>query len=169
MSRPILADAIAHHVWATDRILAACEGLDAAQLASIVPGTYGSIIDTLRHTVGADTRYLLLLSGGVVADIDESAMDVPALRAAMRDHGPVWQEVVAGELDADRELTRRHDDGSSTTAPLGVRLAQVVHHGTDHRSQVCTALTNLGIEPPEIDVWAWADAHDRLTETAPTS
>jgi uncharacterized damage-inducible protein DinB len=37
-----------------------------------------------------------------------------------------------------------------------VRLAQVVHHGTDHRSQVSTALTSLGVEPPDIDVWAYA-------------
>jgi hypothetical protein len=33
---------------------------------------------------------------------------------------------------------------------------KVVHHGTDHRSQVCTALTSLGVEPPDIDVWAYA-------------
>ena len=29
-------------------------------------------------------------------------------------------------------------------------------------------LTELGIEPPEIDVWAWAWDHDRLRETDPT-
>jgi uncharacterized damage-inducible protein DinB len=37
-----------------------------------------------------------------------------------------------------------------------VRLAQVVHHGTDHRSQIATALTTLGVTPPEMDVWEWA-------------
>jgi uncharacterized damage-inducible protein DinB len=44
----------------------------------------------------------------------------------------------------------------------------VVHHGTDHRSQVCTALTRLGVEPPEIDVWAWAWSRGTLLETPPT-
>ena len=39
---------------------------------------------------------------------------------------------------------------------MGIRLAQALHHGTDHRSQICTALTTLGVEPPEIDVWAFA-------------
>lgn len=168
MSRPILADAFAHHVWATDRILAACEAVDPAQLGSTVPGTYGSIIDTLRHTVGADASYLSLLSGGRVERIDEAVMDIPALRAVMRDHGPVWQEILAGDLDADLELTRRHDDGAVSTAPVGVRLAQAVHHGTDHRSQVCTALTALGVEPPDIDVWAWAWSHGKLVEIPPT-
>lgn len=51
---------------------------------------------------------------------------------------------------------------------MGVRLAQVVHHGTDHRSQVCTALTSLGVTPPEIDVWAYAQATGReRAEQAP--
>jgi uncharacterized damage-inducible protein DinB len=40
--------------------------------------------------------------------------------------------------------------------PIGIRLAQVLHHGSDHRSQICTALTSLGVTPPEIDLWAYA-------------
>jgi uncharacterized damage-inducible protein DinB len=75
---------------------------------------------------------------------------------------------VAGDLDPERPVTRLRDDGSTSTAPLGVRLAQVLHHGTDHRSQVCTALTSLGIEPPLIDVWDYAESQGRLVETPPT-
>jgi uncharacterized damage-inducible protein DinB len=168
MTRPILADAFAHHVWATDKLLEACGPLDPDQLATTVPGTYGSIIETLRHTVGADVSYLVLLSDGKVADVDEYGMDIPALRAAMRELGPVWQWVVAQDLDPDRSYVRTREDGSTSTAPLGVRLAQVIHHGTDHRSQVCTALSTLGIEPPEIDAWAWAATEGKLGETPPT-
>jgi len=168
MTRPILADAFAHHVWATDKILEACEVLSPEALGTTVPGTYGSIIATLRHTVGADASYLSLLSEGRVSDVDEDSMDLAALRAAMRELGPVWQWLVAQELDPDRMILRRRDDGSTSTAPLGVRLAQVVHHGTDHRSQVCTALSTLGIELPDIDVWAWADTQGTLAETPPS-
>jgi uncharacterized damage-inducible protein DinB len=169
MSRPILADAFAHHVWATETILAACEALDPEQLGTNVPGTYGSIIETLRHTVGADASYLALLSEGRASDIDEASMDLPALRTAMRALGPEWQWLVAQDLDPDRQVVRLREDGSTSTAPLGVRLAQVIHHGTDHRSQVCTALSTIGIEPPEIDVWAWADSQGTLSETPPTA
>jgi hypothetical protein len=56
-------------------------------------------------------------------------------------------------------------------APVGVRLAQVVQHGTDHWSQVSTALTLLGVEPPDIAVWAYGDAtgrsHEEKVEAAP--
>jgi uncharacterized damage-inducible protein DinB len=47
-------------------------------------------------------------------------------------------------------------------APLGIRLAQALHHGTDHRSQVCTALTTLGIEPPAIDLWDYGALDGRV-------
>lgn len=164
MSRPILADAFDHHVWATLRLIDACLPLTAEQLATTVPGTFGSILDTLRHLVGADRSYLELLSGGRAADIDEEAMDLAGLRGAIEENGPIWAEVVAGDLDPDRVLIRRRGDGSESHAPIGIRLAQVIHHGTDHRSQVCTALTSLGITPPDIDAWDFADSQGRLKE-----
>jgi uncharacterized damage-inducible protein DinB len=169
MSRPLLSDAFAHDVWATLRLIDACLALTPEQLETTVPGTFGSIIETMRHTVGADVSYLSLLSGGQVHEIDEATMDLPALRVAMEANGPVWAALVSQDLDADATVVRHRDDGSESRAPMGIRLAQVVHHGTDHRSQICTALTSLGIEPPAIDVWDFADSQGRLSETAPSS
>lgn len=82
-------------------------------------------------------------------------------------NGPEWAALAAGDLDPDLDVVRHRDDGSESHAPLGIRLAQVLHHGTDHRSQVCTALTSLGIEPPSIDVWDFAWKDRRLSETEP--
>ena len=66
-------------------------------------------------------------------------------------------------------VVRRRDDGSETHAPAGIRLAQALHHGTDHRSQICTALTTLGMEPPPIDVWDFGNEDARVVEFPPTS
>jgi uncharacterized damage-inducible protein DinB len=168
MSRSILADAFDHHVWATLKVIDACLELSDDELATTVPGTYGSILDTMRHLVGADASYLELLSEGRVTAIDEDSMSLAELRPVMEANGPVWVDVVAAAGDPDRVIVRTRDDGSTSSAPLGIRLAQVVHHGTDHRSQVCTALTNLGITPPEIDAWDFAWGQGRLAETEPT-
>lgn len=164
MTRSMLADAFGHHAWATLRLIDACAPLRPDQLASSVPGTYGSILDTLRHLVGADRSYLAVLSPDVVPEIDEAELDLPGLRATMQANGPSWAALVARSLDPDAVVVRRRDDGSESHAPLGIRLAQALHHGSDHRSQVCTALTALGIEPPEIDAWDFAWADGRLVE-----
>lgn len=168
MSRPILADAFDHHVWATLKVIDTCLALSDEQLATTVPGTFGSILDTLRHLVGADASYLELLSDGRVRAIDEESLSLAELRPVMEANAPVWADVIAAAGDPDAVVVRHRDDGSTSTAPLGVRLAQVVHHGTDHRSQVCTALTAIGITPPEIDVWDMAWSQGRLQETEPT-
>ncbi|HEX6843941.1 MAG TPA: DinB family protein [Actinomycetota bacterium] len=167
MSRSTLDDAFGHHVWATLRVIDACLALEPAQLETSVPGTYGSIIDTARHLVGADASYLFVNSGGRTSPIDEDAMDLAALRAQMETHGDAWASVLAGDHDPGEVLVRHRDDGSSTEAPRSIRLAQALHHGTDHRSQICTALTALGVEPPAIDVWDYAAADDRLAEHPP--
>ena len=169
MTTSPLQDAFDHHVWATLRILDACDPLSPEQLETTVPGTYGSILDTLRHTVGADASYLWVLTDGRRPQIDEDSTDLPALRVAMVDNGPIWNDLLAQKTDMGQMVVRHRDDGSSTHAPLGVRLAQAIHHGTDHRSQICTALTALGMEPPEIDVWAYAFEDGRVFETQPPS
>ena len=94
-------------------------------------------------------------------------MSLDELRAAEVGFGERWAALVAQDLDPDRVLVRTREDGSKSLAPLGIRLAQVLHHGSDHRSQVCTALTVLGIEPPAIDAWDYAAKDGRLSEVPP--
>jgi uncharacterized damage-inducible protein DinB len=169
MTRPILADAFDHHIWATLRLMDACQPLTAEQLATAVPGTYGSILDTWRHLVGADAGYLFGISGGRFDEIEEAELDLPALRAVMDANRERWASLLEESLDPDLDVVRHRDDGSASHAPLGIRLAQALDHGTDHRSQICTALTGLGIQPPEIDAWAFAWEQGRHWETDPTA
>lgn len=108
-----------------------------------MPGTYGSILDTLRHLVAGDAGYLSLLSGGKVPEIgeeEEPQLDIAQLRVRMAAHGPAWAALLETDLDPDADVVRHRDDGTDSHAPAGIRLAQALHHGTDHRSQVCTAL-----------------------------
>jgi uncharacterized damage-inducible protein DinB len=169
MNRHPMDDAFAHHVWATLTLMDVCLALDPGQLETAVPGTYGSILDTMRHTVGADASYLFVISGGRTPVIEEDHMDLRELRAAMEGHGVAWSGILADDPDPDAVLERHRDDGSETHAPVGIRLAQALHHGTDHRSQICTALTTLGVEPPFIDVWDFGLTDGRVVEVPPTS
>ena len=101
MKSSALHDAFAHHVWATLRVIDACVPLTTDQLATAVPGTYGSILETVRHLVGADAAYLFVTSSGRRSVIDEEEMGLPELRSAMVENAPAWQSLLSEDPDAD--------------------------------------------------------------------
>jgi uncharacterized damage-inducible protein DinB len=170
MSRSVLEDAFGHHEWATLQVIDACGELGPEQLETAVPGTYGSILDTVRHLVGSDSGYLFDMTRDPARRVDEGHMDFSALRAAMEGNGAAWSVFLARELDPDAFLKEvDEEDGYERDATIGIRLAQALHHGTDHRSQICTALTTLGVEPPGIDVWNYGLQAGRVAEVWPTS
>src|SRR5262245_22940235 len=163
MAITLLHDAFRHHAWANDRILEACANLTPEQLTTPTIGTYGPILATLRHLIGSDNWYLWVLTDGRHPPIHEDSAGIPELQDGARASAAAWEEFLAGDLDPDFDVVRRQGDWEYHS-PLGVRLGQVVHHGTDHRSQVCTALTSLGIQPPDIDLWAWGETTGRVRE-----
>jgi uncharacterized damage-inducible protein DinB len=167
MSKSLLDDAFAHHTWATVRLIDACLALSPEQLAAGVPGTYGSTIQTLRHLVDGDGFYLYGLTGDLAYGIDTEHMDLRELRSAIKTNSAAWSQLLAHTPDPDAITLERDHDGFERRATMGVRFAQALHHGTDHRSQVCTALTRLGVEPPIIDVWEFGKEAGRNVEVEP--
>jgi uncharacterized damage-inducible protein DinB len=164
------SDAFGHHVWASLRLIDTCLELTPEQLETSVPGTYGSILATMRHLVGGDSWYLFDITGDRARRVEEEAMDLRKLRSVMEADGGAWSDLLSKELDYEAILKEIDEtDGYERDAPLGIRLAQALHHGTDHRSQICTALTALGIEPPSIDVWEYGVRAGRITEVPPNS
>ena len=159
----LLDDAFAHHIWATQRLIDACAELTPDQLRAPTPGTYGPIVATLAHLVSSDGWYLSFFREQPAPIDEESNVTLADLRAAIAANGAAWQDLVAGDLDPEADLVER-GDGWEFHQPAGLRLAQAIHHGTDHRSQVCTALTSLGIEPPGIDLWAYGEATGRTRD-----
>jgi len=166
----LFEDAFAHHVWATTRLIDACLALDTKQLATAVPGTYGSILETMRHLVEGDSDYLSIMTGDRSHLIETEHMDLPELRVVMENDGALWSRLLAHDLDPNAMVKEIDaDDGYERDATTGIRLAQALHHGTDHRSQICTALTALGVEPPGIDAWTYGLRAGRVVEVLPSS
>ena len=155
-----LTESFGHHVWATCRLIDACLELTPGQLETTVPGTYGSILDTFRHLVIADCWYLTFFRDEPQLLAEGSEPNLAEMRAAMTTTGTAWLALLATGLDGEADAVEQ-GDGWTFHAPTGFRLAQVIQHGTDHRSQICTALTSLGVEPPVIDLWAYGEATGR--------
>ncbi|MGH2379928.1 MAG: DinB family protein [Candidatus Limnocylindria bacterium] len=60
-STPILVEIFRHHAWANERLVEACASLGSTELDLTVPGTYGSVRDTIVHLLAAEERFVALL------------------------------------------------------------------------------------------------------------
>ena len=119
-----------------------------------MPGTYGTIERTLRHIVGAEQGYLLAITGEPPADgvrvTPEMTIPLDDLAAKEREVLERCERVLAAPFDPARTVTRPR-----VTATAGIVLAQLVHHGSDHRAHVGTILGSHGVQPPDLDLWAY--------------
>jgi uncharacterized damage-inducible protein DinB len=147
--------------WANLQLLELCGGLTDEQLDATAVGTFGSIRDTLRHILAAEAGYAYRLGG------DESRRIKPedpwpgfdALADTARYTAAQFLSA-AGSL-TDDPIRVGSDDDLWDVEPA-VLLVQAFHHSTEHRAQVFSILTVLGIEPPELSAWEWAVADDRM-------
>ena len=148
-----------HHLWATQALIEHLGRLPASRLDASIPGTYGSMIDTLTHMIDADSRYLLRLRdpSPPLAD-DRVGVPLQQLLSEMPEHRRTWDQVLS-ELEAGtlHAAIRNREDYPDTDPAEAMVLLQAIHHGNDHRTQICSTLGALGLEVPEIDGWDyWA-------------
>lgn len=158
---PLTEDFIRQNEWATLTLVEACRELTDEHLDdSSTTGVYGSIRATFHHIVSAEGGYATLLG------------HEPEGRLRSRDPWPGFDGLADQVRKAADSLVAATFEDHDRRIPLGdgweveasVVLIQAVHHGTDHRSQICTILTDLGVEPPEIDSWSWSEADGRAQE-----
>jgi uncharacterized damage-inducible protein DinB len=144
------------HLWATERLLEHCRALSPEQLALTAPGTYGSLGDTLDHLVSSDRSYLAGVSGHGRTPALNAGGPGPLLEHIARQRDG-WLAYLDSTPDFDAMVQRR-----SGAYPAWVVVLQAIHHGNDHRTHVGTVLLSNRLEAPEIDVWAYGMAEDKL-------
>jgi uncharacterized damage-inducible protein DinB len=159
----LLAEAFEHHLWANRELIAFCRRLTPEQLQATAPATYGSIVATLNHIVASDAGYLprKKVERPPWAGDDENLVGLDALAARVEETAPLWRAYLADPLPPADKLEL---DGGAYQANAAVPIVQALHHGNVHRENVCTILTSLGFEPPDLQAWAWAEATGRARE-----
>ncbi len=160
----LLVEFFRHNTMMNRRLLEACRQLSPEQLAATATGTYGSIGATLVHIANAQESYAARL---LDTERPERLPDdpFPGFEALTKrfTHGNAQLEEAATQAAQDREVHVTGDDPPGTwRMPVSLFLLQAVNHGTEHRSQVATILTQLGIEPPDMDGWTYFDASGQL-------
>jgi uncharacterized damage-inducible protein DinB len=148
-----LVELYRHKTWATLRLIDTCKGLADEHLDATIPGTYGTIRETLRHLVRSEEGYFRTITREYVSErMPEGPVPFDELAERVRRLGPRW-ETLAEDLDLpEREVTT--SDG--WRLPAKVLMAQAIHHAADHRTHVLSILGARGLEVPELDAWDYA-------------
>src|SRR5438067_2008511 len=157
-----LFDAFGHNAWAMRELLRVCRELTPVHLQATAPGTYGSITETFRHIVSSEPRYYARLVGEPLPSNErtqEPTLD--EIAASVDDLAAKWDHLLVQPFAAERTLVVPWDDGRDYDVPAGVILAQALHHGNEHRAHLCTVLSSIGVEPPALGLWDYAEATPR--------
>ena len=160
MTENILARLFEHNNWANLQIIRACSVLSDEQLdAEPRSATKGSIRRTLTHLVMSQRGYLSLLTLPVEARPDVS-LEFAELQESARTSGEGLLSLARGELSQPPDARLQTRDGYNVE-PWVVML-QVINHATEHREQIKSMLSALGITPPDIDGWDYGLATNAL-------
>ena len=160
-----LVDGFRHNAWAMRELLLLCRELTETQLQATAPGTYGSIIATLWHTVSSEAGYCARLTGEERRwdRRTEESPSLDELAGHIDDLAARWDRFLAHPFDAERTFVVKWHDGTDYDVPAGVFLAQALHHGNEHRAQICTVLSSIGVTTPALGLWDYAEATNRAT------
>ena len=160
----LLVEFMRHNAMMNRRLVQACRELAPEQLAATAAGTYGSIGATLVHIANAQSSYAVRL------------MDTDRPDRLPEDPFPGWERLVdrlvqsdaqleqaATQMPIERKVQVIGDDPPGTWwMPVSLFFLQAVNHGTEHRSQVATILTQLRVEPPAMDGWTYFSASGHM-------
>ena len=153
----VLVEFFRHNSMMNRRLVEACRRLSPEQLGATATGTYGSIGATLVHIANAQEGYAARLLNADRPDrLAEDPFPGFEILVERMTHGDARLEEAATLAEQDRSVQVTGDDPPGTWwMPVSLYLLQAVNHGTEHRSQVATILTQLGMEPPEMDGWTY--------------
>ena len=157
MNEP-LAQIFRYNRWANARLIEACRPLTDAQLdAEPGGGTFGTIRATLIHMTEGQRDCLARLEGR------SQASGVRGRWAgfdALTDLANTTSDALINAAEAlvdDQEIVVPFM-GKRPAFPKSFFLAHAAVHGIEHRTQIGVMLVRLGVPPPDLDGWPYAEA-----------
>lgn len=146
MADPYLLYLYNYNAWANRAVLDWFDATPGLAEAS-APGTFGTAAATMNHLLSAEAWYLNRLASG------PSMPDPPPMGAAEMRAFVTTLELRAHQLleelpEAGRLLQRSY--GKVTAATV---FGQLIVHGIEHRTQICSIIGTLVTEPPDLSSW----------------
>ena len=156
MTGQILAKLFEHNNWANLQIIRACANLSDAQLdAEPLSATRGNIRSTLLHLAVSQQDYLQQLTLPLEERLEQVlAPPFAELEQFVSRSGEALLEIARDEANLAVKGRIQADDGY-LVEPWAL-MVQAINHATEHREQIKSMLSALGVNPPRIDGWGYA-------------
>jgi uncharacterized damage-inducible protein DinB len=142
---------------ANEKLYEACASLSDEERRRDLGAFFKSVHGTLNHLLLGDRIWMTRFEGGSHPSTDLGAIlfeDFAALRTARtamdRRIAAFFADLPAGFLE--RSLSYVNNAGLRSEDPASVILPHFFNHQTHHRAQVHTLLSQLGHDPPVLDL-----------------
>jgi uncharacterized damage-inducible protein DinB len=160
MTRNVLVKLFEHNNWANHQIIRACAALSDEQLdAEPQSATKGSIRSTLVHLVSSQRAYLALLTLPV-----EARPTTPVAFAELEESARMSGEglLALASDESDKFPTARLQTRDGHFVEPWVVMVQIINHATEHREQIKSMFSALGVTPPDLDGWSYGEVTKAL-------
>ena len=164
MTENFLVKLFEHNIWANDQIVEACYALSDEQLDTEPQSvTKGTIRRTLVHLVSSQESYLGTLTLPLEERLQPRTVPFEELKESARVSGAGLLAIARSEQKSSTDQLQTRD--GFITWPW-VLMLQVINHATEHREQIKSMLSALGVTPPDIDGWDYGEATNALIPIA---
>jgi len=144
-----------YNTWANWRILNAASELTTEQYLAPAAFSYGSLRETLVHTLFAEWLWRRRWEGYSLNErlIPQGFPTFETLRLRWEKEENALMTFVENIQEAalGRTILYRTTDGQARENILWHLMVHLVNHGTQHRSEVAAMLTEFGHSPGDID------------------
>ena len=159
-----LRDLFAYDRWATERVLAALDGIDDESWRQSEVIDERGLGGILVHMLGAYQRW----HHGLAEDGIESRPEREPLLSAVELRArweAEWPSMEAFLASVDEIWLARDDEG----VPFAGMLRHLVNHGTQHRAEAAVLLTQDGRSPGDLDLIVWLEERAGWRDGVPPS
>jgi uncharacterized damage-inducible protein DinB len=142
--------------WANAELLRVLSQLTPAQFTQPVAGSYGSIRNTMVHTLSAEWGWLGRC-GGPPRGPRLNPDNYPTLQSVVDEWARIEAHVrtflsTLTDTDLLRPVEFTNDRSEKRSMPLGELMHHAAAHGMHHRGQIALMLRELGHAPGDFDL-----------------
>ena len=152
-----------HMAWANQKTIAHLQTLPEESLKAFATNPEWFVAEIVHHIVDSADHYSYRISGvpAVTQPGDPCIDDVTQISdlARIKEQAVIVDKALfeCVKLD-DIQLEFKNGEGNLVKRWRSTILSQAIHHATEHRAQIASALEAKGFTPPdldELDLWAY--------------